>query len=153
MSQIKVIRSIEDIQDKEELVRLMADQLKSYGADADPDRLNKALDNALKKGSRAVLFLWEDHKFRAGAFAFANICSGLESGGDYLWINELFVSEPFRRRGIATEMLKSIDHWVRDNHLVYIACSTGTGNSAAQELYRKEGFDVGTTLWVDKEIK
>lgn len=152
MSTINVVRKLEDIPDREGLIQLMIHQLESYGAEGDKERLSHALENALKEESRAVFFLWEDHKFRLGAFAFANICSGLESGGDYLWINELYVDVPFRKRGVAQEILKFIDQWAVDEHLVYIACSTGQKNVPAQNLYAKQGFSISSTLWVDKEI-
>lgn len=152
MSSIKVARTINEIPDTEELIALISRQMISYGGDPDAERLRKALGNALKEESRSCLFLWEDWKMRTGAFVFANICSGLESGGDYLWINELYVDDSFRRRGIASEMLKFIDGWARANDLVYIACSTGLKNRAARELYSRNGFEEGETVWIDKEL-
>jgi ferredoxin len=38
-------------------------------------------------------------------FAFANVCAGLEVGGEYLWINELHVASGARRRGIGGGIL------------------------------------------------
>jgi len=152
MSTINTVRSGEDIPDKEELIILIQRQLSTYGGDADFIRIDKAIENSLKEGSRAVFFLWNDFKDRLGAFAFANICSGLESGADYLWINELYVDEMFRKRGVATEILNFINNWAKKNQIVYISCSTGVANLTAQSLYKKSGFDFNTTMWVDKSV-
>ncbi|MBB6480167.1 GNAT family N-acetyltransferase [Spirochaeta isovalerica] len=152
MNLIKVISRFDDISDPDALIFLMSQQMATYGADPDKERLRKGLINALKESSRAVLFLKSDTGGKPEAFAFANICSGLESGGDYLWINELYVDELLRNRGVATEILNFIDSWCRENDLVYIACSSGLKNDAALSLYRKNGFVTSETIWVDKEL-
>ena len=152
MSEITSVRFIENIPNLENLIILIGKQLSSYGADSDSDRIRTAVLNALKKESRAVFFLWHDYKDRLGAFAFANIGSGLESGADYLWINELYIDDMFRKRGIASQILQFIDRWAIENKIVYVSCCTGEKNQPALDLYKKNGFDTAGTIWVDKNV-
>ena len=149
---ISVIQHISQINAPEQVVSLISRQLKSYGASGSDEAILGALENALREGSRAVLFCRYAQPGDPVAFAFGNVCSGLESGGDYLWLNELYVDDAWRRRGVAGELLDYIESWARTSRIGYIALTTGTTNSAALELYRKKGYDLDSGPWIDKAL-
>ena len=153
MYQIKIIKNIEEIESLDKLIRLVQKQMTVIGGCSDSLHIKGALENALKPESRSVLFLWYTESNDIGAFAFSNICAGLETGADYLWINELFVDDEFRKRNAASEIIQFIEKWSRKNQIKYIACTTGLTNIPAQNLYKKNGFDIHKTIWVDKSIK
>jgi GNAT superfamily N-acetyltransferase len=87
-----------------------------------------------------------------GAFAFGNVGSGLETGSDYLWLNELHVDHPFRRRGLASRMLEFVRDWADETGISYMACVTGMKNMPAQALYEANGFDLSPVMWVDTRV-
>ena len=158
MSEIEIVESLTDLNNRDDLIELIQKQISSYGGNSQYDRIGNAVNNALvnnalKKESRSLFFIWSDYKTRMGAFVFANICSGLESGADYLWINELYVDESFRKRGVASQILQFIEQWSKKNEIVYIACSTGVQNNSARELYGKNGYNLDQTIWVDKTLQ
>ncbi len=148
----EVIEDYVEIPGKEELISAIGQQMRGYGADPDPLRINASLQNALSEGKRARLFLVLNETHTVIGFAFGNICSGLESGGDYLWINELFITPAYRKQHIARQLLYFIEKWVKDFGIVYVACSTGTTNEVAQKLYSSCGYEISPTLWVDKSL-
>ncbi len=84
------------------------------------------------------------------AFAFANRGIGLESGGGYLWVNELFVKEDHRRGGVATALLSCLETWGRERRCTRIILAANPTNSAALGLYEKTGFSCQTASWVEK---
>ena len=134
------------------LVELILKQMHAIGSGADAAHVESALRAALRPESRAVLFLWHDDSGTPGAFAFGNVACGLETGADYLWINELHVDQPYRGRAIASDLLAFIEQWSRNNRIRYIACTTGLQNEPAQNLYRKHGFELSPTMWVGKRL-
>lgn len=150
---IKVIRNYSEIPSEQELLRMMGDQMAHIGSSTESERLKSALKNALKTESRVCLFLSLSEKEELQGFAFANICSGLESGADYLWINEIHIDKNFRKRGLAEELLDFIEQWTSEKNMPYMACITSSTNSPAQTLYRKKGFEISETLWVDKSLE
>lgn len=83
---------------------------------------------------------------------YGNICAGLESGGDYFWINELFVSEDSRKQKIASSILSIIEDWAKKESIKYVACIAGLKNIPAQKLYKKNNFKLDETIWIDKNI-
>ena len=153
MYQIKIIKNIEEIESLDKLIRLVQKQMTVIGGCSDSLHIKGALENALNPESRSVLFLWYTESNDIGAFVFSNICAGLETGADYLWINELFVDDDFRKRNVASEMIQFIEKWTKENQIKYIACTTGLTNEPAQKLYKKNGFDIHKTMWVDKSIE
>lgn len=123
------------------------------GASPDIQRLKKSLENALKPESRALLFLIYSEIDKLQGFAFANVCSGLESGADYLWINELHIDEMYRRQGLAAGLLDYIEDWARSQKMPYMACITSLNNTEAQSLYNSKDFNISKTIWVDKKME
>ncbi len=85
-------------------------------------------------------------------FAFANCCCGLESGGEYLWLNELHVARNARGRGIGSGLLTTIESWARERGALYIACLTGLENAAARAMYVREGYRISEVSWVEKYL-
>jgi GNAT superfamily N-acetyltransferase len=132
------------------LVDLISKQMAVIGGNTDKTRIRSSLDNALKSGSRGRFFLWYSADGRLGAFAFANVCSGLESSGDYLWANELYVGKDYRRKKVATQILNFMEDWSKKQNIRHIACSTGLMNDPARRLFENNAFELSETIWVDK---
>lgn len=150
---IKVIKSFSDIPSEQDLLKMIGEQMSHIGSSSESKRLRSALKNALKSESRAYLFLSISEKEELQGFAFTNICSGLESGADYLWINELHIDEKFRKKGLAEEILSFIKLWAIKKSMPYMACISSSSNTPAQTLYKKMGFEISETLWVDKNLE
>ena len=64
-----------------------------------------------------------------------------------LYFNELVnllglaVAKNYRRQGVATELIKHVEHWARDNGIKMIRLNSGSSRKEAHEFYRKLGFD------------
>ena len=152
MSEIKVVRGASEISDADALISLVQKQMACHGGNGEYERIKRAVLNALKLESRAFFLIWESSDNEIGAFCFCNICSGLESGADYIWVNEFYVDEKYRRRGIAGNMLKFLDSFSKEIGAVYIAGITEAENEIAQSMYRKSGFGLSRPVWFDKTL-
>ena len=110
---ILTIQNNSEVGDIEKLISIVSKQMKFIGANDDPERIGNAIKNALGENKRAVFFInTNDAKDYCG-FAFCNISSGLESGADYIWINELYVEPEYRRKGVASEIMGFIESWAK----------------------------------------
>ena len=56
------------------------------------------------------------------------------------YLERTFVKPEFRRRGLATELLKSALHVAADASCEYVRCSSNWDNPAEMALFRKCGF-------------
>jgi len=140
----------DEVKNKEQVFKLIKQQMDFIGSKKTIEDINVSLQNALSNRSARLVVCAEDESIKG--FAFFNLASGLESGGDYIWINELFVSPEYRRQGIAKALLEAIESFAKDNSVKYLALSTSTNNANARKLYQELGFDADLTLWVDKSL-
>ena len=129
----------------------MKQQLTFIGYEPDQQAIESVLSNAMKEESRAVLWVAYQQD-RAVGMAFGNVCCGLESGGDYLWLNELYVAEEARYHGLGTKLLAEVQRWAKEMGCTYLAMVTHPKNERAQNLYRTEGFELESLVWVDKYL-
>ena len=149
---IEVADSMNQIDSIGTLVDLISKQMAVIGGNSDPVRIKSALENSLRPETRCRFFLWYSPEDELGAFVFSNICSGLESGADYLWMNELYVAKKYRRKYVASEILSYVEEWSVKQDIRHIACSTGLMNEPARGLFEKKAFELTDTIWVDKSL-
>ena len=64
----------------------------------------------------------------------------LEYGGRYAAIDEFFVQEPYRGRGIGTEALGLIEEYCRSSDLRALELESLRGNWRAKEFYERMGY-------------
>jgi ribosomal protein S18 acetylase RimI-like enzyme len=152
MLTIEVYNNESPIKNTSAIINLIQKQMESIGSPKTPQQINQTVLNIFKPASRAVLFVGYDSKNIPVVFAFGNVGVGFEAGGDYFWLNELYVDISCRRYGYASALLSFAEKWLKDKGINYIACITGNDNIAAQNMYQKKGFDLSTIIWVDKSL-
>lgn len=59
----------------------------------------------------------------------------------YVYVQEIYVSDGFRRKGIGTRLLKRPKSWARKHGAEYLRTSCLPNNTEALEFYRKSGFE------------
>lgn len=149
--EIRSFQHTSDIGDIEGVRNLVKQQLTFIGYEPDQHDIETVLSNAMKQESRAVL--WVAYlQDKAVGIAFGNVCCGLESGGDYLWLNELYVAEEARAHGLGTHLLAEVQRWAKESGCTYLAMVTHPRNERAQNLYKAEGFELESLVWVDKYL-
>lgn len=147
---IRIYKRFDEIQNIEKVVDLISEQMDFIGS----HKAKEVIENTLEKAfslANVILFVY-DKDYPQG-FAFVNTSIGLESGGLYYWVNELYVSPNSRKKGIASQILSTIEKHGLENDVNYIALSTADENEKAISLYQKQGFDISKTTWVDKTLK
>lgn len=68
--------------------------------------------------------------------------AGIAIAGDIADIHTLTVVPQFRRRGIASEMLRYLEKWALEKEVVAVMLEMREGNAEAQPLYEKYGYRV-----------
>lgn len=140
-----------DILDHERVVELIGEQMVFIGYEYDHKQVHYVLENAMKAESRSALWVAYEGDSAVG-FAFGNVCCGLESGGDYLWLNELYVGQRYRKQGVGSFLLETAQKWAKKAGCTYFALVTHPRNERAQKLYEDEGFELESLVWVDKYL-
>lgn len=64
-----------------------------------------------------------------------------ESGGKTAWLHRLFVKDELKRRGIGTELLKTVERYAKENETEEIHVHLGgDGFFESRNFYPKHGF-------------
>ena len=142
----------------ESMLSLLIEQMKVLGKAVNPDEIRGVIENALKPESRGLFFLAYDDDDADGAatdpigVCFVNICSGIEAGGDYIWINEIHTCADRRSQGVGQALVTNLVEWGRKHNCRYIAGITSKGNRAARGLFANLGFNDSEIIWLDRTL-
>jgi len=132
-----------------DVTSLLIEQMEIIGVEKSEKDVKLAMENALKPGTTARFFACYD-KGQAVACCMLNIGSGIEAGGDYLWINEFHVKEKNRGQGYGQALLKHILQWASEEGYGYIAGVTQPDNDSTRKLFSGQGFRTVEAVWMDK---
>ncbi len=152
MSTIVAYQHDEKILDFEGVTTLVQKQMAFIGYSQSRDEVSAEIRNSMKDDSRSVLFVAYEEDGSAMGFAYGNICCGLETRGDYFWLNELYVSKECRKQGLGSELLEYVQTWSKAQGCLYVAMVTHPTNAKAQDLYRDMDFELESLVWVDKYL-
>ena len=132
-------------------VDLLFHQMKSIGDKKSRKHIIKALEISLTKNSGSHTFLALKGNEVIG-LCFFNVCVGIQSGGKYIWINEIFVSQKHRNAGVAKALLDSVEKFAIKNKCVYILAQRDPGNLLSGKLFTSVGFEQSKVMWISKKI-
>jgi len=115
-------------------------RLYHYG-DWDEARARRALDDLIAHPEFGGTWLIH-HEGQPVGYVVLTICCSLEFHGRFALLDELFVGEPYRGRGIGAQALDFARDFCRARGLKAIRLETAWQNSRAIALYRRGGFEV-----------
>jgi GNAT superfamily N-acetyltransferase len=98
-----------------------------------------AIKLSLEDESQGGIIVAEDSDEVVG-FAFYNLGVSMQIGGRYIWLNELYVHESSRNKGIAKKLLLKLIYWAEKEGIKSIELETGVNNSVTKHLYNSLGF-------------
>lgn len=90
---------------------------------------------------RSDIFIAIDKDNQILGFTQLYRCRNQEYLGDYYILFDLFVSSNVRKNGIASELLESAERFAFQQGAKFIELQTALANKAAQQLYRKHGYN------------
>ncbi|SDI55322.1 GNAT family N-acetyltransferase [Natribacillus halophilus] len=118
---------------------LLMGQMASIGGPNAYDNIITVIRASMAEGSKAHTFVAEDNGRILGT-AFLNVQLSLMKGGNFVWLNDLFVHVDHRNQGIAKKLLLHIVHWAEQHDMKGIELETGVNNQATKALYNSLGF-------------
>lgn len=127
---------------------LLVHQQRALGRAHSADELRPAVQAALEDSDRTLVI----GAFHEGLPGFAhgkmvgvlvmNVVVSLEHAGEVGWIEELYVRDDYRRKGLGERLLAQALDWAEARGLRALDLETGDAHNAAaaEHLYVKHGF-------------
>jgi len=105
----------------------------------DETRARRAVEGLIERPEYGGVWLIETMDAVAGYFALTSGYS-LEFGGHVGLLDELFVAEEWRGKGIGGAALQFVEDWCRGRGLKAVRLEVDPRNLRGQRLYRRAGF-------------
>jgi len=80
------------------------------------------------------------------------ICFSLEFGGRFGLLDEIFIADAWRGRGIGSEALDFAAEWCRERGMAALRLEVWTGNAGAIRLYQRAGFALEQRHLMTKQL-
>ena len=93
---------------------------------------------------KRILFIAEDGESPVGLIA-GHLTRRLECDGELQWVD---VIPEYRKRGIASSLLKHLADWFLEHHAKKICVNCVTDNSIAQKFYKSQGAQKYNDYWL-----
>ncbi len=98
-----------------------------------------ALENSMKD-QRTIADIIEDEKGDAIGYLWAPFYEDTENGFRVSDIQDVYVENSYRRKGIATELIEYAEETAKQNGADVVRSGTGCDNAASIGLHEKLGF-------------
>lgn len=126
--------------DKEDYIK-MAKEFYSTDAVMHPipeENFERTFDELMRSDKYISAYIFEYNGEKAGYALTANFFSQ-EAGGMVLWIDEIYIIQKFRGKGIGAEFFKYIDENIGDYKRIRLEVEDYNKNAVS--LYKKNNFD------------
>ena len=121
---------------------LFDDYRQFYNQRSDLDGARAFIRARLQRWESVILLAMSSDAIEAPALGFVQLYPSFSSVSmRRLWIlNDLFVAEHARRRGVARELLLATHRFARESRAVRVELTTAPSNHAAKRLYETHGY-------------
>jgi len=110
------------------------------------------MQTSLKKNKSELVFV-AVHNEKAVGFICGQLYSSICYSSLQCEITELFVSEGYRRKGIATKLIKHLELEFIQNNVPEIIVKTGINNLNAQKLYENCGYVYRRMTYLKERVR
>ncbi|MTH53565.1 GNAT family N-acetyltransferase [Bacillus mangrovi] len=118
-----------------------------YRQTPDPEGAERFIRERIEKEESVVFCAETEDGQMAGFVQLYPIFTSV--GMKRAWLlNDLFVSEPFRKLGAGQQLLDQAADWCKETEAAYITLETAADNRGAQRLYEKNGYKRNEDFYV-----
>ena len=117
----------------------------------DAPRATAAFHRLLTDKSLGLCWLVEDNKQAVGYIAVSFTFS-LEYFGDAAFVEDLYIVESHRRRGLGTRALAAAEQECRRRGVLALHLEVGKDNVAGAQLYKQTGFEATERHLLNKRL-
>ena len=128
---------LEDLSQLVDLVSALLDQESEFQSDQDKQRrgLSMIIENS---SAGAIYTARSDGSIQAMVSLLYSISTA--EGGPVCWLEDMFVREDCRKRGLGSRLLQFALDDARSSGFLRVSLLTDASNAPAQAIYRRNGF-------------
>jgi len=137
---------------KEDLIELndsFLEDLNTY-KERTPQQKEAILKNMIRADSPTHLLIGLDNEEKAVGMTYFNEGTGYSCGGDYVWMNSIYVKPEEQQKGYGSLLLNYVENWATQKGFTLFICSRHVHNEKSKKLFDKNGFEQSNNISIDK---
>lgn len=138
LDNIKCVRSAQK-EDLKQLSVLFNSYRCFYGRDSDLSIATEFLSERLEHKDSTIFIAESENGLLAGFVQLYPTFSSVSAKRAWI-LNDLYISDDYRRRGVANQLMSQALEYCRENGAAWVSLQTALDNTSAQALYEKIGF-------------
>ena len=142
---VKIVQG--HIEHLDKLVELYGSYRMFYGRERDEEKERTFLKQRIENNESVIFLAVDDDGLAMGFIQLYPLFSSVAMRRTWL-LNDLYVAEEYRKRGIATALLDRAVDFSKSTGALYVSLETGMENVNAQKLYEKHGWEQDTEHFV-----
>lgn len=140
---------------KEDLIQLNDSFLKDLNIykERTVDQKVAILKNMIRSDSPTHLLVVLDEREKAIGMTYFNEGTGYSCGGDYVWLNCIYVSTAKQKKGYGSALLGYVETWAKQRRVTLIVSSRDVDNEKSRKLFHKNSFKQSENISINKVMK
>lgn len=139
MVKVELINNMTEFVEYTQIVSLLKDQMEYIKT----PKTNEEIKSTIKmmfQSEMAKLMVIEDNGLLIG-FVFFNVAIGLQSGGKYLWLNEMHIHQYYRGQGYGTILFNELKKWAKEHDIKRVMGIIDDIDPRTKKFYQKRGTE------------
>lgn len=137
---------------KQDLIQLNDDFLLDLDIAKERSQAQKEeiLKNMIKVNSPTHLLAGIDDDDKMVGMAYFNEGTGYSCGGDYLWLNSIYIRPEEQKKGYGLAIINYIENWGKARGVRLFVSSRDIGNEKSKRLFEKGQFEQSENISINK---
>lgn len=111
------------------------------------------LRNMVKPNSPTHLLIGYNNQQTPVGMVYFNEGTGYSCGGDYIWINSMYIVEGERSKGLGSAFLQHIEDWAAEKGgVTLLVSSRDTKNAHSGAMFERMGYEQSENVWIAKTL-
>jgi len=139
---------------KADLIELNDSFLKDLNINKERTQQQKEaiLKNMIRDNSPTHVLIGLDNEEKAVCMTYFNEGTGYSCGGDYVWMNGIYVKPEEQQKGYGSTLLKHVENWATQKDFKLFVSSRHVHNEKSKKLFEKNGFEQSDNISIDKTL-
>lgn len=116
------------------------------------EKNQEILQKMIAKDSPTHLFVILSKEGKRVGMTYINKGTGYSCGGDYLWLNSIYVMPEYQKNGFGRALLNHVENWAKKRKFTLFISSRGTENKGSQKLFESCAFEQSNNTSMSKKL-
>ncbi len=110
------------------------------------------LSNMIRQNSPTHILLVLEEEEAVGMTYF-NEGTGYSCGGNYVWLNSIYVKPEAQKKGYGSALLSYVETWAKGKGVTLFVSSRDVDNEKSRTLFQKNGFKQSENISMNKVVE